>query len=428
MDKQLGPQPVQAPSRQHGSWTGLQLLVVALCVAVNMLDGMDVLAMSYVAPTLQAEWHMGSERMGLIFSAAIAGMALGSLVIAPLADRYGRRPLVLASLALSSCAMLLSGLADNAAQLMVLRALVGIGIGSVLPTMAALVAEYAPEANRTFSVCLLYAGYPLGAMLAGFVGTWAIPLHGWRAMLVGVGAVSLATCPLLWALLPESTQYQRLRGMDLPGASGTASEPGPWQGETGIRGLFSEGRAPGTLLLWSATISGFMALWFVISWTPKLAQIAGLDGAQGILAGTLFNVGALLGTIALGWLSRKLPLHRLIALFLLPAALAMTALGALRMPAMSFLVTVLAMGILLQGGFNGIYPLAARLYPAAVRSTGIGWATGMGRIGAVVGPALGGMLIETQVSLWMICTVFAAPAALAGLCAARVAPPLARTQ
>ncbi|MCR5879291.1 MFS transporter [Phenylobacterium sp. J367] len=188
-------------------WTAVQLLVVGLCFVVNMLDGMDVLILSYIAPTLQTEWAIGPERMGVVFSAGIVGMAIGGIVVAPLADVFGRRLLILASLATSTAAMLASGLVGDIGQLMVLRVFVGIGIGAVLASMAAIIAEYAPDRDRNFAVGLLYAGYPLGAIITGFVSAWAIPAFGWRAVLTGAGVVSLAMFPVLLITLPESLEF-----------------------------------------------------------------------------------------------------------------------------------------------------------------------------------------------------------------------------
>lgn len=426
--------PLRTTGDLGRSWSATQLLVVVLCVAVNMLDGMDVLIMSYVAPTLQAEWQLGSDQMGVIFSAGIAGMAIGGLLIAPLADLFGRRPLILMSLALSSISMILSGFVSTVPQMLALRLLVGIGIGTVLAGMAALIAEYAPDRDRNFALGMLYAGYPLGAIITGLVAVWAIPDHGWRVVLSGAGVISLAAWPWLWIMLPESMDFLHHRRpagalerintilgrLQLPPLEALPPIRSRDTSRTGIPGLFAGGRTVGTLLLWSATITGFMSLWFIISWIPKLALLSGLSARQSILAGTCFNVGALLGTILLGWIARHLRLQQVIPAFLLAAAVAMICFGSFRMSVPLVLFTAFAIGVFLQGGFNGIYPLAARLYPATVRSTGIGWATGIGRIGAVAGPALGGLLLERQLPLWLICAVYAVPAILGGICAAFV--------
>jgi MFS family permease len=188
-------------------WTFIQLLVVGLCFVVNMIDGMDVLILSYIAPTLQEDLGVGADRIGVLFSAGLVGMAVGGLLIAPLADVYGRRKLILASFATSTIAMILSGFVDGLTQLMVLRLFVGIGIGAVLASMAAIIAEYAPDRHRNFAVGLLYAGYPLGAIATGFAAAVAIPEYGWQAVLSGAGVIAAAMFPVLYFALPESMQF-----------------------------------------------------------------------------------------------------------------------------------------------------------------------------------------------------------------------------
>jgi benzoate transport len=419
-------------------WTRLQILVVALCFSVNMIDGMDVLILVYIAPALSNEWNIAADQLGVLFSAGILGMAIGGIALSPLADVFGRRLLIIASLVTSTAAMLLSGLAENVGQLMILRVLVGCGIGAVLASMAAIISEYAPDKHRNFAVGLLYAGYPLGAIITGFVAVHAIPAFGWRDVLIGAGLISACMLPFLIILLPESMEYlikRRPRGAlerlnRIVARMGrepfaTLPELKVAPGKVGVMGLFTQGRARDTLLLWSAMIMGFAALWFAISWIPKLAVLAGLGQDDAIYAGTAFNIGAFVGTIALGLITARLSLQRTILVFLASAAVAMVIFGAVAMPVALILAVALLIGFLLQGGFNGIYPLAARIYPAEVRSTGIGWTMGVGRIGAVSGPFVGGILIDQGLPNAWIFLAFAVPAVIGGLCAAAVRLPKA---
>jgi benzoate transport len=414
-------------------WSGLQILVVGLCFIVNMIDGMDVLVLSYIAPTLQLDWGVSADRIGVLFSAGIVGMAIGGLALAPLADVFGRRLVVILALTTSTSGMLMSGLVTDIWQLMILRVIVGMGIGSVLASMAALVSEYAPDRHRNFAVGLLYAGYPLGAIATGLIAVHTIPAYGWKATLVGAGMVSALMLPLLYFFLPESMQYlikrrppralerlndirQRIHRSSLTQLPAAVDSPTA----TGVRGLFTDGRARSTMLLWSSMILGFASLWFAISWIPKLATMSGLDASSAIYAGTSFNAGAFFGTVALGLITARLKLQPVIAVFLASAALAMIVFGNSTVGAPALIAMAFVIGFLLQGGFNGIYPLGTRLYPAEVRSTGIGWTMGVGRIGAVLGPLLGGVLISRDVPVSIIFLVFAVPAVVGGLCAALV--------
>jgi len=424
-----------APNAER--WTARQILVVAVCFVLNMLDGMDVLILSYVAPALSADWKISPERLGVVFSASLAGMAAGGLLVAPLADRFGRRKLILASLMMMAAAMFGSSFASSIGELIVSRFVVGIGIGTVLASMAALTAEYAPARHRTFAVGFLQAGYPVGATITGFVVASHIDANGWQAMLLGAAILCAISIPFVLALLPESIDFLLARQpkhalaranrllvslsrepLDaLPVPQPTAHN------RVGLKGLLSEGRAAGTVLLWLAIIFSFMTLYFVISWIPKLAVEAGLPATQAIYAGAIYNVGAFIGTSSIGLVAMRFDLRRLILVYMILAATALVVFGAVAMPLAATLLTAFLIGVFVQGGFNGCYPLAAGLYPAEARSTGLGWAMGIGRIGAVVGPMLGGFLLSEDVSLPVIFTIFAVPVVLAGLCAAAIRMP-----
>jgi benzoate transport len=418
-------------------WSARQVLIVAICFMLNMLDGMDVLILSYIAPALSVDWRISPESLGVVFSASLAGMAAGGLLVAPLADRFGRRKLILASLVMMAAAMFGSGLASSITELLISRFIVGIGIGTVLASMAALTAEYAPARHRTFAVGFLQAGYPVGATLTGFLVAQHIEAHGWQAMLLGAATLCLLLIPLVFAFLPESVEFllsrqpanalQRANRLlvvigrapleALPERKSAQAE------HVGLRGLLSEGRAASTMLLWLAITFSFMTLYFVISWIPKLAVEAGLPAKDAIYAGAIFNIGAFVGISLLSYVAMRFDLRRLILGYMLLAAVALVVFGAVSMPLAATLLTAFLIGVFVQGGFNGCYPLATSLYPAEARSTGIGWAMGIGRIGAVIGPMLGGFLLAEKVSLPVIFTVFAVPVVLAGFCASLIRLP-----
>ncbi len=421
------------------NWTARQILVVATCFILNMLDGMDVLILSYIAPALSSDWQVSPESLGVVFSAGLAGMAAGGLLIAPLADRFGRRKLILASLIMMAVAMFASGIATSIPELIASRFVVGIGIGTVLASMAALTAEYAPEKHRTFAVGFLQAGYPVGATITGFVVASHVTTHGWQAMLLGAAFLCAAAIPLVWLLLPESIAFLLSRQPKgaLQKANKLLASIGQPQLDTlpplaqrearnaGVRGLLSEGRAPSTILLWLAITFSFMTLYFVISWIPKLAVEAGLPAKDAIYAGAIYNIGAFIGTSSIGLVAMRFDLRRLILVYMALAAAALTIFGSVAMPLAATLGTAFLIGVFVQGGFNGCYPLAASLYPPEARGTGIGWAMGVGRIGAVIGPMLGGFLLAAKVSLPVIFGIFAVPVVLAGLCASLIRLPKA---
>jgi benzoate transport len=427
------------PPASDSRWTARQILVVATCFILNMLDGMDVLILSYVAPALSADWQVSPESLGVVFSAGLAGMAAGGLLIAPLADRFGRRKLILASLIMMALAMFGSSIATSIFELIASRFVVGIGIGTVLASMAALTAEYAPAKHRTFAVGFLQAGYPVGATITGFVVASQVATHGWQAMLLGAAILCAVAIPLVWLLLPESIAFllsrqpkgaldkanRLLVSIGQPRLDALPPQNVSAAHHAGVRGLLSDGRASSTILLWLAIIFSFMTLYFVISWIPKLAVEAGLPAKDAIYAGAIYNIGAFFGTSSIGLVAMRFDLRKLILTYMVLAAAALVVFGSVAMPLVATLATAFLIGVFVQGGFNGCYPLAASLYPPEARGTGIGWAMGVGRIGAVIGPMLGGFLLAAKVSLPVIFGIFAVPVVLAGLCAAMIRLPKA---
>jgi benzoate transport len=387
-----------------------------------MLDGTDLLIMSFIAPVLSEQWLVSPERLGVLFSASLAGMALGCLLIAPLADRYGRRPLIVAALALTAAAMLVSAFTRNVAELMLARLFVGIGVGTIGVGMTTMAAEYAPQRFSSFAVGFVQAEWPFGSIVTAFVAAKYLPAHSWQSMLLGIGLLSAALLVLVFVLLPESLSFLTLRRpphalsrinrirrrLNLDALEGLPPLA-PQSAGIAVAELFEHGRAVPSLLLWSAVTLGYFVLYFVISWIPKLATQTGLPLAQAICAGATYNLGAFIGTAAIGWIAIRYRLNRVIAAYLAAAALAMLIFGAVAMPVAWTLFMAWCVGVTVQGGFNGFWALAARLYPAEIRSTGVGWALGVGRIGAVLGPAVGGLLVGAHAPMALVFGLFALP-------------------
>jgi benzoate transport len=387
-----------------------------------MLDGADLLIMSFIAPVLSVDWSVSPERLGVLFSASLLGMAIGCLFVAPFADKYGRRMMIVAALTVTAAAMLLSAFTGGVAELMIARLFVGIGVGTIGVTMTTMAAEYAPQRHTSFAVGFVQAGWPFGSIITAFSAAKILPLHGWQSMLMGIGLISAILLILVFFLLPESLSFLLLRRP--PHAhhkintirrrlSLNALEDLP-KVEARPRGLrvavlFGGGRMIPSLLLWSAVTLGYFDLYFVISWIPKLAAQSGLPLAQAIYAGATYNLGAFIGTAAIGWIAIRYPLNRVIATYLSLAAVAMLIFGSVAMPVAMTLMMALIVGVTVQGGFNGFWALAAKLYPAEMRSTGVGWALGVGRIGAVLGPIVGGLMVGAHVPLAIIFATFAVP-------------------
>ncbi len=409
-------------------WSALRIRVVALCFLLNMLDGTDMLIMSFIAPTLALDWSVAPERLGAIFSASLAGMAVGCLFVAPLADRYGRRSMIMLALAIVGVAMVASGFTRTVTELMAARFIVGIGVGTIGVSMTAMAAEYAPPRYAGFAVGFVQAGWALGSVITALIAAALIDKVGWHVMLSVIGILSFLLLCIVAFLLPESIAFlercQPAGALEKTnmlrarlGAQPLEALPPPAEAKSAInvRALFAEGRATQSLILWTAVTLGYFVLYFAISWIPKLTAQAGLAVQDAIYAGATYNAGAFVGTSLIGWLAVRNNLSRVTALFLALGAVALVVFGSVSLSVVLTLLVAFLVGIFVGGGFNGFWGLAAALYPAEMRGTGIGWALGVGRVGAVLGPIVGGILVGAGLTNAGIFAVYAVPAVVAAM-------------
>jgi benzoate transport len=429
--------PVPGDAAADG-WGRLRVLVIGLCFMLSMLDGADLLVMSFVAPEMAETWSISPESLGVIFSASLAGMAIGCLFVAPMADKYGRRRMILNALALVAVAMVISGYVTTVPQLMVARLFVGIGVGTIGVSMTAMAAEYGPPKSANFAVGFVQAGWPLASVITAFVAVAVIPVFGWQIMLVGIGLMSALLWVICYFLLPESMVFLekcqpigalgklnalRLRlGVE---ALATLPDMATDGAKFSVAALFKDGRSRSSILLWTAVALGYFVLYFVISWIPKLSAQAGLAQADAIYAGAAYNAGSFIGTVAIGLLTVYFRINRVIAAFYAAAVIAMMIFGSVSMPLAMTLLVALLVGITVNGGFNGFWGFAAMLYPAEMRGTGVGWALGVGRIGAVLGPIVGGFLVAAELPISSIFAIFAVPLVIAAILCLMVKMPKA---
>jgi MFS transporter, AAHS family, 4-hydroxybenzoate transporter len=327
-------------------------------------------------------------------------MGLGALLIAPLADRFGRKRIILAALMLMSMGMIACGYVTSFASLVSARVVVGAGIGTVLAAMAALASESAPARDQNMAVGIVQAGFPLAAVFTGFATAALLKGNHWQDLLLWAGWLTVAMLPIAWFILP---------GHD---ASAAADAPKVQLGE-----LFTPGLRHRTLWLWAAIFFGLMVLYFILSWITKLSIEAGLNETNSIYAGAIYNFGAFTGTMAMSWLAVRVPLGKLIPALLVSAGVAMMLFATIPLSLTLALVLAFIIGVTLQGGYNGVWPLAASIYPSRFRATGIGIAMGIGRGGAVVGPWAGGYLIAAQAPLWALFAAYCVPLLICALAA-----------
>jgi len=412
---------------EHGKITSLQITVFLVCVFMNTLDGMDVLVIAYAAPALAADWSTSPETLGTIFSAGLLGMTAGAMFLAPFADKIGRRNMILICVVVMGTGIFLTALSQTEGQLIFLRFASGLGIGSMLATAATMGAEYAPDRNRNFIVSIILSGYPIGATLSGLVAASIIPEYGWRAMFIVAGSATLVALPIVFFLLPESLDFlvkTRPKGalekanriLKRMGHEPVSELPPPPEEikPARVSELFKHGLKMPTIWLWLAFFMSFVTLYFLTSWIPKLASSTGLSMRLAIYAGTVFNLGAFFGIITQGYLSLKFGLRRIISFYLIGTAVLMWVFGYI---SESWIILILFgfIGWGVQGGFVGLYSVAARLYPTEVRNTGIGWGIGAGRTGAIVGPKVGGTLIGMGLTLTTNFLIFSVPMIIAAV-------------
>ena len=423
----------------RGPVSAQQLLVVGLCMFFNMLDGFDITAMAIVATAVSTELELTADKLGWIFSFALAGMMCGAMFLAPVSDIIGRRKLIIMSMVLIGVSIVMTASASTLPEFVILRFISGLGAGAMLACQAALASEYSPDKYKAFSVAAVTSGYPMGAMMTSVIAGYIMPEYGWRGMFWFGGLVTLSMVIVAWLMIPESLKYLFERRPDgalekinkilrklkkeplteMPEVieSSTASSGGIFDG---MRRLLAPEYRKTTLTLWAAFLLCFSTLYFLMSWIPKLMEDAGFDAAAGRDAFFLFNLGGVIGIYLMGWMSTKWKLTNLI--FYLSAASAVgMVIFALAPNQLTLLLSLtLLIGILQQGGFTGLYGAAAKAYPTNIRSTGIGWSIGLGRFGAVVGPAVAGYLIAAGFSMSANYFIFAIPMAIGGYIAYRL--------
>ena len=405
----------------------VQYFSIAICFLMSILDGMDVLVVSYCAPMIAEDLSLGPKTLGFVFSAGLIGMAVGAIFLAPFADRFGRKKLILISAFIMGLSVLLTAFSETVLQLITMRLISGLGIGCMLATTATLTSENVLNNSKDFWVSLVISGYPVGAVVSGYISATIIPSYGWESMFVLAGLTTILTIPLIYFFLSESPHFylkkqphdalkkanrilikMNFKPLDsLPEVKLDANN-------AGVSKLFSDKYKISTLQLWAALFFAFGCLYFLISWIPKLATDAGLSIELAIYAGTIFNVGAFFGIVLQGYFSSKIGLKKTISTFLLVTFLLM---GSFKffVGTDGLLLVYFLLGFTLQGGFVGLYAVAARLYPTEFKTTGVGWAIGMGRVGGILAPLMGGLFISVGLSLSTNFFIFSIPALIASM-------------
>lgn len=379
--------------------------VLFWCTLIILFDGYDLVVFGVVLPRLMEQWQLSPVEAGALGSFALFGMMVGAMSFGMLADRLGRRTGILICVVLFSTVTVLNGAAATPWQFGLLRFIAGLGIGGVMPNVVALLTEYAPRRSRSTMVAVMFSGYAIGGMSSAALGIWIVPAFGWPAMFY-LAAVPLLVLPILIRSLPESASFLLRRGRDAEVrrilaeiAPGKVASPGdtlvvPAAETEGARlgELFRGGRAVSTLMFWTAFFMCLLMVYALGFWLPKLMTMAGYGLRSSLAFLMVLNMGAIVGAIGGAWVADRSNLRAVLVTYFLTAAVSLGLLG-FDSPAWVLYALIAVAGATTIGSQTLLYACAAQFYPAGVRSTGVGWASGIGRTGAIAGPLLTGGLL-----------------------------------
>ncbi|MGH7091088.1 MAG: MFS transporter, partial [Stellaceae bacterium] len=366
-----------------------------------------------------------------VFGAGLFGLMLGTLAAGPLSDRYGRKRTVLASTAVFGIFALATTLAQSIDQLYILRFLTGIGVGGLMPNSIALTAEYAPRRYRATVIAIMFLGFPLGAGGGGFVGAAVIPHFGWQAMFIIGGVVPLVLLPIAIFALPESIRFlathghrpaqvaallNRLTGKTRFSGNDSFAVPDErkMHGFT-VKHLLIEGRAINTILLWITFFLNLLVIYSLASWLPILLRDTGVGLGTALRLGGLVSWAGIVSTIVLGPVVDRVGSTGVVTILYVLAAAFVFAIGLSGANVPLLAITIIGAGMCVIGGQSFINVLSAVIYPTSVRATSVGWALGVGRVGAIAGPVIGGVLLGAHISSQHLLFTIAAPSLLAAL-------------
>jgi MFS transporter, AAHS family, 4-hydroxybenzoate transporter len=408
--------------------SGFQKRVIALCFLIVAIDGFDTAAVGFIAPALRAAWGVTPAQLAPLFGAGLFGLMAGAFLFGPLADKWGRKPVLVVTTAFFGLATLASAFAPSIETLIALRFATGIGLGGAMPAAITLTSEFCPERKRASLVTLMFCGFTIGSALAGLAASHIVGAFGWQGLLVLGGILPLLLTPVLAGLLAESPRYLALRhapaeriaammrriapGADLAGA--TFMGAGKGRGLP-IGQLFQGGLGVGTLLIWTTFFMSLLVFYLLSSWLPLLITTAGFTMKSASLMAATLATGGTLGAIVIGRLMDRFDPHSVLAVAYLIAGVFVMLLGSTTAIPALLVFAIFGAGFGVAGAQVGVNALAAAYYPTTARATGVSWANAVGRIGSVLGSMVGGFLLSLGWDLSTVFTVAAVPALLAAV-------------
>jgi len=399
------------------AWQWAAVLVLA---ALNALDGFDVLSISFAAPGISHDWGIDNRTLGWVLSTELLGMAVGSVLLGSVADRKGRRPMILACLIAMAIGMFGAAQAANVEMLLLSRLVTGIGIGGALAAINAVAAEVSNNRWRSLAMALFVIGYPLGGVLGGLIVRHLLASGTWRDVFMAGAAATALFVPIVWWLVPESVAFlERSRGADALerinrilvhfGHAAVSALPVPAERgvERSLMDLFRPALVATTVLMTFAYFAHMTSFYFILKWVPKI--IVDLGFAPTAAAGVLLwvNVGGAAGGVIFGLLAARAGLKRLTIVTLIGSCVMIIAFGRGATDIVGLTTRVAVAGSFANATVVGLYSLFAKVYPTHVRASGTGFAVGVGRGGAVIAPVIAGYLFQAGCSLQTVATIMA---------------------
>lgn len=392
---------------QDGPLTMWQIIVVGLCLLSNISDGLDTTSIAYAAPALLREWNIAPEAFGIVLSAGALGMLVGAIFVAPLADKVGRRTIILAAMAASALGMFGLTASQNIIQLVIFRFVIGSCVGALLPSLSIMVVEFSNEKRGNLFLALVHIGFAVGAILGAAIGAAVIDDYGWRAIFLSAAMLSTVTTILCYFALPESINF--LMARQPPNALERVNKlrhrfglalltelppkpPVKVRRFGSVAAILSPELMRATLLLWVASFMRFFISYFLTGWKPQVLVMAGFADRSAIAVGMATSAAASVGVLCMGLFASKIGASRATGIMFIACAAALLGFAFTEAPIPLVLLAAACM-FTIEAAFTGVIITATRFYSVENRSTGVGFTVGIGRIGAIIGPYVGGALI-----------------------------------
>ena len=402
--------------------------VLIWCLLIIIFDGYDLVIYGVALPLLMQEWSLSAVQAGLLASTALFGMMFGAMCFGTLSDKIGRKKTIMICVGIFSGFTFCGAFASTPVEFGILRFLAGLGIGGVMPNVVALMTEYAPKRIRSTLVALMFSGYAIGGMASALLGAWLVPVYGWKIMFY-IAIIPCLALPLIWKFLPESLMYltskhqtdttrtivskiapEQVLTTDTQFVLNEVSE----EDKAPLKALFQQGRSFSTFMFWIAFFMCLLMVYALGSWLPKLMIQAGYSLGASMIFLFALNIGGMVGAIGGGALADRFHIKKVLSIMFMCGALALILLG-FNSPQMVLYTLIAVAGAATIGSQILLYTFVAQYYPTTVRSTGMGWASGIGRIGAIVGPVLTGALLTMNLPHQMNFLVIAIPGVVAAL-------------